>query len=237
MNLFGAFTFGSLIKRFLPGFVLLAALFLLDADLAQVTGRTTTLWTLAASKDQATLVVAMAIPISILLGLISNIMVFMGINDRLVREPVKKSNPSLWSLHTELCHRIRNRCWNCLNGIDSSHQEVFDSKIDAEIILLNLTGVEQLSYVREQYWFHLEFQLNLMLSTMIVTVALMFSIMVNAGSNTARVAFACWCLAIATGVIWLLLHAARKNYERHVGKMASAMAAALCASYTPPEPT
>ena len=226
MNIFGAFTFGSLIKTFLPGFVWLAALLLLDADIAQLTGRTTTLWSLAAAKEQAALV--LAIPASILLGLISNIIVFMGINDVLVRDPVKKGNASLWNLHLELCGRLRTKCWSCLDGIDETHRAAFDSNIDAEIILLNLSGVEKLSYVREQYWFHLEFQLNLLLSVGAAAVAGVISILLNAASNQWRVIWAVLCVLIVAASFYFLVNAARRNYQRHLAKMASAMAAALC---------
>jgi hypothetical protein len=226
MNMFGAFTFGSLIKTFLPGLVWLAAIVLLEADIAQLLGVQNTLWTFAQSKDQAALV--LAIPVSILLGLLSNMVVFMGVNDVLVRSPVRKANPELSKLYDELCTRVKLKCWGSLEKMDPAYSAMFTQQIDAEIVLLNSMGVEKLAYVREQYWYHLEFQLNLILSVAAIAGASIFSILLNAGSTQARVVWVAVCVIAALLTILGLLAAARKNYARHVAKMASAMAAALC---------
>lgn len=233
MNIFGAFTFGSLIKTFLPGFVWLAAIVLLEADISLYFGTRPTLWTYAQTKDQAALV--LAIPVSILLGLLSNIVVFMGVNDFLVRKPVKKANLELVLLYDELANRIRMKCWNSLGSIDSKHKNSFNKQIDPEIVLLHSLGVEKLAYVREQYWYHLEFQLNLILSIVGITSALIISSLVNAASLQERILLIVICIGGAWSIVCGLLAAARKNYTRHVAKMASAMAAVLCAPEVPIE--
>jgi hypothetical protein len=50
MNIFGAFTFGSLIKTFLPGFVWLIAIVILEAFVAQMLGRVS-LWSYLQTKE------------------------------------------------------------------------------------------------------------------------------------------------------------------------------------------
>ena len=227
MNMFGAFTFGSLIKTFLPGFVWLAAIVLFEADISQLTGSQNVLWNFAQHNDQSALV--LAIPISILLGLISNIIVFMGVNDALVRTPLQKSNPGLTGLYEELCKRLRTKCWDSLDGMDKSFKAAFDQGIDGEIVLLNAIGVETLAYVREQYWYHLEFQMNLLLSVIAIGVALIISSIVNAESILMMTVLIASCIVVSLLIIGFLLSAARKNYARHVAKMASAMATVLCA--------
>ena len=104
MNIFGAFTFGSLIKTFLPGLVWLLAILMLEIDIAQMLQVEPMLWTFVRTKDQAALV--LAIPASILIGLVSNIVVFMGINDWLVRTPVRHSHRDLCALYDALAQRI-----------------------------------------------------------------------------------------------------------------------------------
>lgn len=226
MNIFGAFTFGSLIKTFLPGFVWLAAIVLLEADIAQMFGAKPVLWGFAQTREQAALV--LAIPASILLGLLSNIVVFMGVNDLLVRTPVKRANPDLCALHDDLAQRLREKCWSSLNGANQTLKAVFDAHIDPELVLLHTIGVEKLAYVREQYWFHLEFQLNLLLSAGAVAIALAVSSVLNAASMQMGLMYVLICLVGAALVMRALLAAARKNYARHVAKMASVMAAVLC---------
>ncbi len=141
MNIFGAFTFGSLIKTFLPGFVWLIAIAILVADGAQLLGIETDIWTQAKSKDQAALV--LAIPISILLGLLSNVIVFMGVNDWLVRDRFPECEPELSTLHEALKQRIREQCWSALAPQHNMNQARFLKDIDPEIILLERLGVEK----------------------------------------------------------------------------------------------
>jgi high-affinity Fe2+/Pb2+ permease len=85
--------------------------------------------------------------------------------------------------------------------------------------------------VREQYWYHLEFQLNLLISLIGIFVALGTSIMLDQGFNsvvgTERMAAA---IIVCLFVCYGLLMAARKNYERHIAKMASLLTALLSQS-------
>jgi hypothetical protein len=228
MNIFGAFTFGSLIKTFLPGFVWLVAIVMLEFDIAQMLGEQPVLWTYSQSKDQAALV--LAIPVSILLGLLSNIIVFMGLNDWLVRAPMKRANPDLCALYDDLARRIRDKCWTSLDGADQKLKAAFYERIDPELVLLHSIGVDKLAYVREQYWYHLEFQLNLLLSMGAVALALVLSSSVNGASFHMRVILVVACLIGAALVMGGLLAAARKNYERHIAKLATLMVAVLCPS-------
>lgn len=223
MNIFGAFTFGSLIKTFLPGFVWLIAFMILLADGASLVGFKTDFSTLATVKDPALI---LAIPVSILLGLLSNVIVFMGMNDRLVRNQFSQREPRLFALHGAMVKRLRQQCWDALAHDDLNHDD-FIEYVDPEVILLERLGVDKLAYVREQYWYHLEFQLNLMLSLIAGFFALAVASIINADS----------CMAIPLALLWIvvgvlvsywLLRAARKNYCRHIAKMASLMTALLC---------
>jgi hypothetical protein len=227
MNIFGAFTFGSLIKTFLPGFVWLFAFTILAADGAQLLHFRTDIWAFLKSNEQTALV--LAIPLSILLGLMSNIIVFMGVNDRLVRNPMRTANPVLFAMCDGLEYRIREQCWTALAPQNDINKPFFFKNLDVELVILEKIGVEKLAYVREQYWYHLEFQLNLMLSLIAIFVALAVASILNKGWFTASGLVVMW---IAIGIFvsrWLLV-AARKNYLRHVAKMASLMTAVLCST-------
>jgi hypothetical protein len=233
MNIFGAFTFGSLIKTFLPGFVWLIALGIVVVDIAQWYGRDAKMiWELLKSKDQAVLV--LAIPASILLGLLSNIAVFTGLNNRWVRNPVRKAEPDRFRLYDRLSQQLRDQCWTALAWNDETLRPGFDNDIDPEIIIVERLGVEKLAYVREQYWYHLEFQLNLLISLLAIFAALFLSALINSSS---------WPRAFVVAALWVvagfvarkqLLKAAKKNYSSHIAKMASLMAALLSPPPSPP---
>ncbi len=229
MNIFGAFTFGSLIKTFIPGFVLLMAVVLLEAGLEQLAGSEPVLWTYARTQAQAALV--LAIPAAILLGLLSNIVVFMGVNDKLVRLPVRAANRELCALYDALAQRVRDRYWNALEGADPALRTAFNAHIDPELVLLHGIGVDKIAYVREQYWYHLEFQLNLLVSIGAVALALVIWILLSQPVSPWRIFLAASCAVPAALAMRGLVVAARKNYARHLAKIATIMAAAL---YRPP---
>jgi hypothetical protein len=226
MNVFGAFTFGALIKTFLPGFVWLVALVIAEADLSQAFGKEPQIWTFAQDKDQ--LAVVLAIPASILLGLLSNVIVFMGVNDRLVRVPVRKAYSKLFALYDDLAARLRDRCWTAIGCADQDLKTAFNDNIDVELIMLHSIGTTTLAYIREQYWFHLEFQMNLLLSIWALAFACAASVGLNAPSYQYALALLLAIAAVGGAGTWFLLFAARKNYCRHVAKMASMMASVLC---------
>ena len=228
MNIFGAVTFGSLIKTFLPGLVWLIAFIIVDADLAQLCGYESYVWKTLANKDFAPALLILAFPASILIGLLSNVVVFMGLNDFLVRNPLKKKQRELFDLHTSLADKVREQCWTSLALGNPALKASFDKWTDPEIIIIERIGADKLAYVREQYWYHLEFQLNLLISLVAVFIAISVSIFINYGFNLALISERMAAATIASGFIcYGLLMAARKNYERHIAKMASLMIALL----------
>ncbi|ABD07344.1 hypothetical protein RPB_2642 [Rhodopseudomonas palustris HaA2] len=230
MNVFGAFTFGALIKTFLPGFVWLAALVLGETQLAPWLGWPS--WGhYVIAKEYQTSATVLAVPLSILLGLISNILVFMGINDNLVRKPVRVKNAPLFELFDELSALLRARCWSAIGCIDASRAGAFKDNIDPEQLLLHKIGVSTIGYIREQYWFHLEFQMNLWLSITVLSAALCGYLI---GSQTPTRAIL--IVAVYAFASWVLISAARKNYCRHIEKMASMMAAVLAGADKDPAP-
>jgi hypothetical protein len=233
MNIFGAFTFGSLIKTFLPGVVWLLALGLLEADIAQARNAEPFIWSFVKDHEQASLV--LAFPAAILLGLMSNIVVFMGVNDRLVRNPVRKKNAELFLLYDLLATRIRDHCWTTLALGDTKTRQDFDAFTDVEIIMLPTLGLPNLAYVREQYWYHLEFQMNLLLSLVALFMGVAISAWTSASSFPAFVPQLLIYLILFVPMWAWLLRAARKNYCRHTSKMLSLLAGVLCPQQQKPE--
>lgn len=226
MNIFGAFTFGSLIKTFLPGLVWLIAIGILEADVSQLVEEPPIIFAFVKANTQAALV--LAIPASILLGLLSNIAVFMGVNDRLIRDPVKKANPGLFALYDRLADQIRDQYWDLVECADEDVRREFNLHIDAELIMLQTIGVEKMAYVREQYWYYLEFQINLILSILMLFLSLAAFSALHANSFHNFFIHVLLYFALMAPVCGLLFRAARKNYQRHISKMLSLMASIVC---------
>ncbi|WP_298242285.1 hypothetical protein [uncultured Bradyrhizobium sp.] len=228
MNIFGAVTFGSLIKTFLPGLVWLCAFGIVEADIAQYRGYESYVLKILGNSSQASTLLIIAFPASIFVGLLSNIIVFMGLNDWLVRTPFKESNGELFALHAKLSQMLRDKSWEALGLNDDGLKRSFNLYTDPEIILVERIGPEKLAYVREQYWYHLEFQLNLLISFCAVFLALVVSAFLNGAFDSAGGFGRLVVMIVGYGLISLWLRgAARKNYARHVAKMASLLTAVL----------
>jgi hypothetical protein len=84
-------------------------------------------------------------PTSMLLGLLSNILVFMGVNDVLIRYPARRRAPDLFRLHDWLVKRIRLECWRTLACADTTLTQHFMANADAELLILNRIGVTRRS--------------------------------------------------------------------------------------------
>jgi hypothetical protein len=228
MNIFGAVTFGSLIKTFLPGLVWLCAFAILEADYAQFRGHESYVLKILGNKEEASTLLILAFPASIFVGLLSNVVVFMGLNDLLVRNPFRRTNKKLAALHARLSQMLRDKSWAALGLNDAELKASFDRWTDPEIIIVERIGAEKLAYVREQYWYHLEFQLNLLLSFFAVFVALAISTFINGGfTSLCGIGFFLGAVVLFALLCFGLLCAARKNYERHMAKMVSLLTAVL----------
>jgi hypothetical protein len=226
MNIFGSFTFGGLIKTLLPGFVWLIAIVVIETAVSQLVGHQSAALSFYNSSPEAALV--LAVPISILMGLWSNTIVFMGVNDRLIREPAKRKNPELFKLYDLLAKQIRDQCWDFVECTDAEVRKEFDLHTDVELIMLRTLGVDKLAYVREQYWYHLEFQMNMILSISALFVSLSLYYWASVEPLCTALGYMAFCLAILASICGLLYAAARKNYLRHISKMLSLMASMVC---------
>lgn len=154
----------------------------------------------------------------------------MGINDTLVRRPVRRQTPALFALYDQIIARVCAKYRDALAFAEPSVREAFMDNADAELLILDTIKVEHLAYVREQYWYHMEFQVNLLLAIARALIGLLTGLAapltgVNYRPTLEWAAFDVFTLG---GSCWFLLRAARKNYRRHVAKMTSLMSAAIC---------
>lgn len=226
MNVFGSFTFGSLIKTFLPGLMWLCGLVIFEMDIATWRGATSYAQDFMHAFPQAAII--LAIPVSILLGVFSNVIVFMGLNDHLVRNPAKKSGvgSTTSELYELVCSKIREFTWEPIDTSAAPADCTSNACVDAEILVLNELGVAQLSFVREQYWYYVEFLMNLMLALWVLAAAFCLRFWITEENEFAFRASA-MTIAVVCLLSWFLVRAARKNYCKHLAKMLSLILSVL----------
>lgn len=223
MNMFGSFTFGNLIKTVLPGLIWLIGLCMLEADIASLLDHWSYAGTFIWAYPEASMV--LAVPAAILLGVVSNVIVFMGLNDWLVRTPVQTSplHKPTHDLYSLVCEMTRTFNWE---PVKTETIDTHNISVDAEVLVLHELGVPQLSYVREQYWYYVEFLMNLMLSLWALALAfvLRFWIIFDLGEAIISTLVA-GLLTLVLSVF--LVKAARKNYAKHLAKMLSLILSVL----------
>lgn len=229
MNVFGTFTFGNLIKTFLPGFLWLIVIIFIESLFAEYSGRHNLYSLFTSSKNHTSAnsipqsALLLSIPIAILFGLISNIIVFMFVNDWLVRKPFADKYPDLKALHDQFCNRIISNKAHLIGFENEIHKKQFLNEVDSEIIILADYDLPKFAYIREQYWYYLEFQMNMLLATISLLVVLfLYFCQINVGFGwhfTNFVTLIPLCI--------LLLYSARKNYMRHITKMVSLYASTI----------
>ncbi len=230
MNIFGSFTFSRLIETFIPGLVWLATALLVCTNMSQWFPVSSDLFSFVNTHDASAL--ALVIAASIILGLISNIVVFMGFYDWLVRKWVRRHQPDLFFLYDYLAERVRLHFWNMSGCNDEKKWHIYQMYADPELLILRKIGVDELNYIREQYWYHLQFQINLLLA--IAGLILALAVVPGTPDGLASGPGKFLELSILFALCCLLLAAARKNYGRHIAKMTSFMAAILGNDTAPP---
>jgi len=222
MNVFGTFTFGRLIKTFLPGTVLFAsALLYLDA-VANLFGLDFSVINWAIGNPILTTLAT--IPGSIILGILLNTVVFGGLLDVLVRQPVNSEMSEFNVLRDSIVDCTLNTSeTNTL--IPSDIYDTFKEHVDFDSFMLPRVDLDKLVYIRESYWYYLEFQVNVALASVFSLTGVFFwwirhDTVVGLTAGPALVLAA--ALILVTGLVFVaLIRAARLNYMRHKKKLLS----------------
>lgn len=165
-----AFSFGKIIKTFLPGTILCAALLLALETAFQWIGHRSIV-PIIANKDIIVATTAALLPIALILGFVLNTVVWLLVN-RLVARPIVHRRLAKSStyvcLHAGLLARMHAGLKDCAQDLDSVGDH-FDS---IEYYYLPLITLERHNLVWESYFSWYEFQANTALAIVIFAVAL-----------------------------------------------------------------
>jgi hypothetical protein len=222
MNVFGAFSFGRLIKTFLPGFVVLMSIPLYVESVLLIANSSHSLlnWIYA----NAILASALAVPLSLIFGIISNIVFFTFLTDRLIRKPFIEGNQDFNKTQQRISEWITSH-YEDKNLIPSDIFGDFKKYIDLDFFLLPQLQLDKLVFLQESYWYYLEFQLNLILSVIVFAIAILLRVSVYTFKSEASLCFYILFVILSmmffVSVINISLKAAKINYDRHKRKLLS----------------
>ena len=216
MNLFSAFSFGSLIKTFIPGlvlfFVLLVYIELFGYWIHGYLGIFDYLF------KNPLLITFISIPTSIFLGVILNSIVFSGLSSYLLENRHEKNNKSFYEFRKYVIAKT-NEKMSTYFDFSEQQKEIFKQTVDPRYFFLHKESLANLMYLRESYWYYLEFQLNTLVAItfgMPLFVATLFVLKSNSIIELHTLFITTIILAIAWFLFaWLCMRSALFNLDAH----------------------
>lgn len=226
MNPIGAFSFGRILKTFLPGFMALLGLWLcLDARFYWLY-QASPIWCWVQANASAAMFAS--VPLSLACGMILNALSFSYLLDPLIRAPYQKEHPGFAILWKGVGDHLRAKTESLPEDPEAS-----TPYWDLEYFLLPLVPMEKYTFLEESYWYYLEFCLNFLLALALDTLAISFALLAWFSHKPSTRAFPWFSLIVMTGVVALLframLTAARRDFEKHNAKKLSLLLGSLYA--------
>jgi hypothetical protein len=217
MNVFGAFNFGSLIKTFLPGlllfFVLLLYLEIFTYWCYKYIGILKFLF-----FEKPELLAVLSVPISIGLGITLNSVLFSGMSEYLLEKKHKEKNNEFYEFRELAFTKIKEKVFEFLE-FEDDEKKVFIQSIDPRFFFLHKTMLPNLMYLRESYWYYLEFQLNTLLAITIGIPAFITALVILKCQLIieAHTLIACVLFIIASWYFFfkLFMKSANDNLDAH----------------------
>lgn len=157
MNIFGSFSFGGLIKTLIPGLILLSVI-LIYLDIICYLFYDYTELLVAISEDTGVIVI-ISIPIAIFLGATLNSILFSGLSEKMIENKHKKNNEQFYKLREDIFEFIKLKAISNY-ALTENNRATFMKSVDPRFVLLSRGSYDNIMYLRESYWYHMEFQLN-----------------------------------------------------------------------------
>ena len=228
MNLFGVFSFGSLIKTFLPGLILFFVMLMyLELTVFYIFDDTCVFKFLI---DKVLFFTILSIPVSIILGIILNTVVFSGMSDWLIEDRHKRNNAEFYNLQKSIMEKMNIKVSKKFDLSDKD-SSVFKNTIDPRYFFLHKKPLENLMYLRESYWYYMEFQLNTLVAICISLPALIWGIFLFYSNGILTSSSALCVLFVIVLTLFLIgslfIKAAIYNLDSHRKKDLSLLAGTI----------
>lgn len=230
MNPFSAFNFGRLIKTFLPGYVHFLSLLLAGYTVANSLGYQDEFKRLTNHSEVLLSVGVLAG--SLILGILSNMVVWGFVTDRFVRRHFPH-NGVLHEIREQVVQHYLSRV-SINGGIKPAHLQALRTFVDPKYLLMHRIDTAKLVYLEESYWYYMEFQLNMAVAGIVAYAAFACYWSHRAFERGLSWKWAAIVVlaTLAVGGLWTIcVRTARRNYERHANGLVS-----LLLGHLPSEP-
>lgn len=222
MNLFGTFSYGNIIKTFIPGVFFVVAIALLVDDYNYLRSGVYIIFDFTSSNP--VLSIALLIPLSIFMGIVSNSLCFTLIIPRFIEQPFKDKNPDFLEYKNSVIKEMKSH-YMALLKTPSDMEKSFNDHMDVRSFLLNKKELSTLQYLRESYWYFMEFQVNSIMAITILAFGGVLNIILRykSGAMPSDMVFAYLIVIfLCVSVLFkMFMSAARENYVKHEKKSLS----------------
>jgi hypothetical protein len=219
-----AFSFGKIIKTFLPGSLLCAALLLVAEALWQLLS-CRSIVPIIANKDVIVATTAALLPLTLILGFVLNTVVWFAINGwmrALVRWRLRKSTAYM-VLRSALLDRLHVGLKRVAPKL-----EAIDPKLESlDYFYLPVVTLERHNQLWESYFSWYEFQTNTALATVLFAAALVFYLLVKPLQPSHEIIACELVIAVSIAGAVMLLAAAAGNLIQYELKLPVLIADAL----------
>jgi hypothetical protein len=223
MNFSGLFSYGNILKTFLPGMLLLTGFVLLIDAYNFYTTDPHTYILLELTAKYPLLSITILASTAIVVGILSNSIYFKWIIPLI--GAVFESKNTDFKKFKETMEAEMNEHYSELLSIDPTFHPVKKSGFDVRAFLLNRTDLVALQYLRESYWYYMEFQLNAIGAIIVLYVACIVHMALRLNFKLIQ-DFYFWPIFTSATVFFLITiiifsKAAYENYEKHEKKFFS----------------
>ncbi len=216
MNLFGTFAYGNIIKTFIPGIFLVFGIGMLFDCISFWVNQEYTILEYCAAHPILT--IGLIIPVSVFTGILSNSICFSWLTPSFIKEPYDAKNKEFLTYENQLTEEVKDRYSEILD-IPENLKAGFKKYTDINSLLLVRENLNTLQYLKESYWYYLEFQVNSILAISLLASTGISHILLryNAGLVLPASVFPYIVLILVIYILMVRLFwkSAQKNYDRH----------------------
>lgn len=216
MNVLGVFTFGRLIKTFLPGLILFSSLLIYVEIIGFVLFGKLTLSRLI--LGDSALFITLLIPSSIIAGIFSNTLFFAYANDFFISGHHRREYPEFYEFEKHITKLIKQQISTDI-GVPEYLRPGFERYLDVGHFVLDKTPLDKLIFLQESYWYYMEFQVNGILATIFAAPAIalswvLFSLQNGLASYLVLLVLVTM-MVLSMFLFKVMRDGAMKNYDRH----------------------
>lgn len=163
------FSFRHIIKSFVPGFfATISFLSMFDIIIVLLFPNIHLIRDFLLSPN--TMLLTVIVPVSLFVGIIINSFSFIYIIPKILKTNHIANERNFHDFNKKIIHEIKDKCFKEI-GIKTIDEKEFNEYFDCKTYLLEDDHMGSLEYIRNGYWYYMEFQINSIVVIVLANIA------------------------------------------------------------------